>query len=78
MLHYKTFVLSQFQYHATLVHKMRGVRLMHKDYQVACKYIKLRLQIMHIYIKYIQSFQNLLQNSIFFFSLVLLNHVDCC
>lgn len=78
MLHYKTFVPSQFQYHATLVHKMRGVRLMHKDYQVACKYIKLRFQIMHIYIKYIQSFQNLLQNSIFFFSLVLLNHVDCC
>lgn len=49
MLHYKTFVPSQFQYHATLVHKMRGVRLMHKDYQVACKYMKLRLQIMHIY-----------------------------
>lgn len=48
MLHYKTFVPSQFQYHATLVHKMRGVRLMHKDYQVACKYIKLRFQIMHI------------------------------
>lgn len=47
MLHYKTFVPSQFQYHATLVLKMRGVRLMHKDYQVACKYIKLRFQIMH-------------------------------